>query len=70
MDPNSSEWVKVSARMSRTLLSRLSRLYPQESLSEILRGLIEREVVRQKILKAHMKLYGRFKPEYFDEGLL
>ena len=69
MESSSSEWVKVSARMPKDLLNRFIRLYPKESLSELLRALMEREVTRQKVLKAHMKLYGRFKPEYFDESL-
>ncbi|MBI2981567.1 MAG: hypothetical protein HYY44_04655 [Deltaproteobacteria bacterium] len=70
MDANSSEWIKISARMPKDLLDRLSRIHPKESLSELLRSLIEREIVRQKVLKAHMKLYGRFKPDHFDESLL
>lgn len=64
------EWVKVSARMPRSLLARLARLYPKEKLSGILREMIEREITRKKVLKAHLRLYGRFKPEHFDESLL
>lgn len=67
---SNQEWVKLSARVPRILLTRLARLYPKENLSEILREIIEREITRNKVLKAHMKLYGRFKPEHFDEGLL
>ena len=37
---------------------------------KILREIIEREIIRKRVLKAHMGLYGRFKPEHFDEGLL
>lgn len=70
MESNISDWIKVSARMPKALLDRLTRLHPKESLSELLRNLIEREVVRERVLKAHMRLYGRFKPEHFDEGLL
>lgn len=70
MQPASSEWIKVSARMPKDLLDRLARLYPKGKLSEVLRNLIEREIARQKVLKVHMKLYGRFKPEHFDESLL
>ena len=65
-----SEWVKISARMPRDLLARLVRLHPKENLSELLRSLVEREVMRQKVLKAHMKLYGRFNSRYFNESLL
>lgn len=67
---SSQEWVKLSARVPRVLLTRLAALYPKENLSEILREIIEREITRNKVLKAHMRLYGRFKPEHFDEGLL
>ncbi len=70
MEAATSEWVKVSARMPRALLNRLVRFHPKESLSELIRTLMEREVSRQKVLRAHMKLYGRFKPEHFDAGLL
>lgn len=70
MESASSEWIKVSARMPRSLINRLARLYPKAGLSELLRNLIEREIVRQKVLKAHMKLYGRFKAKDFNEGLL
>ncbi len=70
MESGSSEWIKVSARMPESLIKRLSRLYPKTGLSELLRTLIEREITRQKVLKAHMKLYGRFKAKDFDESLL
>lgn len=62
--------IKISARMPRTLLRRLVALYKDKNLSEVLRDLVEKEVVRQKTLKSHMKLYGSFKPEHFDESLL
>jgi hypothetical protein len=68
MDSLSADWVKVSARMPRKLVDRLMRLYPQKKLSELLRSLIEREIRREKVMKAHMKLYGRFKPEHFKEA--
>lgn len=32
--------------------------------------MMEREITRERVMKAHMKLYGRFKPEHFDESLL
>lgn len=67
MHSHVEEQVKVSARMPRSLLNRLARLYRRQKISEVLRNLIEKEVLRQKILKAHMKLYGRFKPDHFDE---
>ncbi len=70
MQPDSSAWIKISARMPRRLLDRLARLHPGENLSGLLRNLVEKEVIRQKVMKAHLKLYGRFKPEQFDEGLL
>ncbi|MBI2339104.1 MAG: hypothetical protein HYU99_01895 [Deltaproteobacteria bacterium] len=70
MHTHPEEEVKVSARMPRSLLNRLTRLNHRKKTSEVLRDLIEKEVLRQKVLKAHMKLYGRFKPEYFDESLL
>ena len=65
-----TDLVKISARMPRGLLQRLTALYKKKSLSEVLRNLIEREVARHKTLKAHMKLYGSFQPEHFDESLL
>ena len=64
------EWVKVSARMPKNLLDRFTKLYPKKSLSELLRALMEREIIHRKTLKAHLKLYGRFKKEHFDESLL
>ena len=67
MESTHSELVKISARMPKKLLSRLTRLHRRQSLSEVLRELVEREVLREKVLKAHMKLYGRFKQEHFDE---
>jgi len=67
---HNQEWVRVSARMPRNLVERLARLHPGENLSEILREIIEREITRKKVLKAHLRLYGRFKPEHFDESLL
>ncbi len=70
MQSLSSEFVKISARVPKSLIKRVSRLHPKESLSELLRTLMEGEVLRQKVLKAHLKLYGRFKPEHFDESLL
>lgn len=70
MEATELELVKISARMPRRLLEKLTHLYRNKSLSEALRHLIEREVTRQKVLKAHLKLYGRFKPDYFDESLL
>lgn len=56
--------------MPRRLVEGLARLFPKENISEVLRDLIQREIVRQKVLQAHLKLYGQFKAEYFDEGLL
>ncbi len=70
MQNHSMEFVKISARMPKRLLDRLLHFYPKESLSEVLRELIEREVRKRKVLKAHLKLYGRFKPGHFDESLL
>ena len=69
METQTSEWVKISARMPREVIESLSHLYPHESFSELLRNLMEREVSRRKVLKAHLKLYGRFKPEHFDASL-
>lgn len=65
-----TDLIKISARMPRGILKRLTALFKDKSLSEVLRHLIEKEVARQKTLKAHMKLYGSFKPEHFDESLL
>lgn len=70
MQLNEEKWVRISARMPSSLVDNLTRLYPSQNLSETLRELMEKEVVRQKVLKAHMKLYGRFRPEHFDESLL
>lgn len=70
MESRETEWVRVSARMPKDLMKGLMRLFPKENISELLRDLIQREIVRQKVMKAHLKLYGRFKPEHFDEGLL
>ena len=62
--------VKISARIPRSLFTRLTHLYPKISLSVVLRDLMEREIARKKVMTAHMKLYGRFKPEHFDASLL
>ncbi len=70
MSSASLQWVKVSARMPKDLLERFAKLYPKKSFSELFRSLIEREISRHKTLKAHLKLYGRFKKEHFDESLL
>lgn len=70
MQTHADDWVKVSARMPRRLLDGLSRLHRDKKLSAVLRELIEREVSRDKVMKVHMRLYGRFKPEHFDESLL
>ncbi len=56
--------------MPKALLSSLFRLHPTETLSELLRGLAEKEIARHKVFKAHMKLYGKFNPKDFDESLL
>lgn len=66
----SSDSVKVSVRMPKVLLKKIFRLYPKEGISDLVRHLVEKEIHREKSFKAHMKLYGRFKPEDFDESLL
>lgn len=65
-----TQWVKISARVPRRLLDRLAQLHRGETLSNLLRNMMEREITRERVMKAHMKLYGRFKPEHFDESLL
>lgn len=65
-----TQWVKISARVPKQLVDRLSRLHKGETLSDLLRNMMEREITRQRVMKAHLKLYGRFKPEHFDESLL
>ncbi len=67
MQINETKWIRISARMPQPLVARLTQLYPSRNLSETLRELMEKEVLRQKVLKAHMKLYGRFRPEHFKE---
>lgn len=70
MRNENTEFIKISARMPKDLIDRLSRSHPGENLSSLLRHLIEDELQREKIRKEHLKLYGRFKPEHFDESLL
>ena len=70
MSSASSELVKISVRMPKSLLTKISRLHARESISDIVRHLLERELEQKKVLKAHMKLYGRFRPGDFDESLL
>ena len=62
--------VKISARIPESLLKSLSKLFPKQALSETLRNLIEQEIRKEKTLKAHLSLYGKFKPSAFDESLL
>jgi len=66
----STAWVKISARIPKKVLKGFTQLSKNENLSMALRSLMEREIMRAKTLKAHKKLYGRFKPEDFDESLL
>ena len=66
----SDEGIKISARMPRRLIQFLNQSFPKKSISEVLRSLIEQEMQRRQVKRAHMKLYGRFKPEHFDESLL
>lgn len=70
MPIESNDLVKVSVRMSKILLKKISRLHPHESISELIRHLIEREIRRGRVFKSHMKLYGRFQPGDFDESIL
>ncbi len=70
MAESPSTLVKVSFRMPKSLLRQVSKLHPKENISGLMRQLVEREIMKEKVLKAHMKLYGRFKPEDFDESLL
>lgn len=64
------EMVRISARMPKDVIDGLIKLHPKENISGILRSLAEKEVTRERVRKAHMRLYGRFKPEDFDESLL
>ncbi len=70
MENKNSEWIKISARVPRALVVKLGRLHPEETLSALLRQLLEREITRQKVLDAHKRLYGRFQPKDFDESIL
>ena len=70
MSENVPDLVKVSFRMPKSLLKQVSKLHPKENISGVMRQLIEKEITREKVFRAHMKLYGKFKPEDFDESLL
>lgn len=63
-------WVKISARIPKNILKNFTKFSTNKNLSKALRNLMEREIMREQVLAAHKKLYGRFKPSDFDESLL
>ncbi len=64
------EIIRISARVPKSILNRLSKLYPGLNLSEIIRSIAEREIHRKKAMKQHLSLYGKFSIKDFDESLL
>lgn len=65
-----SELSKVSLRIPKNIIKSITQLYPKESLSEIIRMTLQQAIERKKVMKEHLKRYGKFKPEHFDESVL
>ncbi|MBF0492949.1 MAG: hypothetical protein HQM15_09230 [Deltaproteobacteria bacterium] len=65
-----SELSKVSLRIPKTIIKSITQIYPKDSLSEIIRMTLLQEIERKKVMKEHLKRYGKFKPEHFDESIL
>lgn len=66
----SASWVKISARIPKSILKNFTKFSANKNLSKALRSLMEREISREKVLAAHKKLYGRFKMSDFNASLL
>ncbi len=66
----SSDLIKISVRIPKKLLKSALARHRKKTPSEIIRGFFEQDFEREKVMKAHLKLYGRFKAEDFDEGIL
>ena len=67
---NNDELSKISLRIPKKIIQNLQKLYPQSTLSEIIRSTLQQEIDRKKVMREHLKRYKKFKPEYFDESLL